>query len=463
MRITATAAALVALTLAGSGLLVYAVESQRLEQQTADDVNQELDEFARLNQDGVDPETGEPFTDLDAMLRLFMERNVPDDDELLVGWVDGPVSRSPRDPLVYDPGFRTATEPLVTDGGSTRIDTPDGEALLTSQPVTQGASRGALIVVVYLDEDRAELLDTMRTYTIVAGLSLLLVTAMAFWQSGRLLAPLRVLRETAEEIGETDLSRRIPITGNDDITALTRTVNGMLDRLDHAFTGQREFLDDAGHELKTPLTVLRGHLELLDSGNPEEVAETRALLLDEVDRMSRLVGDLILLAKSDRPDFVTLTDVDLASLTEDTFAKARALGDRDWQLDAAADAVLHADPQRITQALLQLAGNAVKHTAVGDTVALGSSYDEGVARLWVRDTGPGVPVVDRTKIFERFGRSSVSEDDEGFGLGLSIVAAIVAAHDGTVSVEDADPPGALFVVVLPARPTNPEETTWPAS
>lgn len=464
VRITAAVATLVALTLAGSGLLVYAVESQRLEQQTADDVNQELDEFARLNQDGIDPETGEPFADLRTMFELFMRRNVPDDDELLVGWVDGPVNRSPgNDPLVFDPDFRTAAATLVTDGGSTRIDTPNGEALLTSQPVTQGTSRGALIVVVYLDEDRAELLDTMRTYSIVAGLSLLLVTAMAFWQSGRLLAPLRVLRETAEEISETDLSRRIPTSGNDDITALTHTVNGMLERLERAFTGQRQFLDDAGHELKTPLTVLRGHLELLDTGSPEEVAETQALLLDEVDRMARLVGDLILLAKSDRPDFVTLSDVDLAPLTEDTFAKARALGDRDWRLDAVGDATLQADAQRITQALLQLADNAVKHTTTGDTVAIGSSYDEGVARLWVRDTGPGVAAADRSQIFERFGRAQVPEGDEGFGLGLSIVQAIVVAHDGTVAVEDADPPGALFAVVLPARSAIPEETTWPAS
>ena len=122
-------------------------------------------------------------------------------------------------------------------------------------------------MVNYLAEDRGELLDTMRTYAIVVG-------ALAGaghrcsrpGSPGRLLAPLRTLRATAEEIGETDLSRRIPETGNDDITALTRTVNGMLDRLEAAFVGQRQFLDDAGHELKTPLTVLRGHLELLDDG-----------------------------------------------------------------------------------------------------------------------------------------------------------------------------------------------------
>jgi len=480
VRITATVAALVLLALAAAGAIVYVIESQRLERQTAEAVDQELDEFGVLTAEGIDPGTGEPFESVQALQRLFMERNVPDDDELLLGFNEGRLLVFPEDPLAEDPAFLAEVRPLVTSSGSLRIETAQGEVLVTSQPIAQGDERGALMVVVYLAEDRAELHDTMRTYASVAGLSLLLVVAAAFWQSGRLLAPLRTLRETADEITETDLSRRIPTSGNDDITALTRTVNGMLDRLEHAFTGQRQFLDDAGHELKTPLTVLRGHLELLDSGSPEEVAETRALLLDEVDRMARLVGDLILLAKSDRPDFVTLADVELAPLTEDALAKARALGERDWQLDDAADAVVHADAQRLTQALLQLADNAVKHTRPGDTVAFGSSYDGGTARLWVRDTGPGVPAAAREQIFERFGRASVPDGDEGFGLGLSIVSAIVAAHGGTASVEDADPPGARFVLTLPARPGSatttltfspitrtpserPEETPWPAS
>jgi signal transduction histidine kinase len=467
VRITATVAVLVGLTLAGAGLVVYLIETQRLEAQSIDEVDQELDEFNRLTEDGNDPETGEPFASVRDLLELFMLRNVPDDDELLVGWVgDGPDLQSPRvDPLPEDLAFQASARPIVTAGGTTRLDTAAGEVMITSQPVRRGGERGALLVVVYLDEDRAELRDTMRTYAVVAGLSMLLLSLVAFWQSGRLLAPLRVLRETADEIGETDLSRRIPLSGNDDITALTRTVNSMLGRLEAAFVGQREFLDDAGHELKTPLTVLRGHLELLDTGSPEEVAETKALLLDEVDRMSRLVGDLILLAKSDRPDFVTFTDVDLGELTEEVLAKARALGDRDWQLDEVGRATLQVDGQRLTQALLQLADNAVKHTRPGDVVALGSSYDGSGARLWVRDTGQGVPAADRDLVFERFGRAQVPAGDEGFGLGLSIVRAIVEAHGGTVAVEDAEPSGALFVVRLPARPPTPttEEFSWPAS
>jgi signal transduction histidine kinase len=258
-----------------------------------------------------------------------------------------------------------------------------------------------------------------------------------------------VLRSTAEEISETDLARRIPLTGNDDITALTRTVNGMLDRLESAFVDQRQFLDDAGHELKTPLTVLRGHLELLDVGSPEEIAETRELLLDEIDRMARLVGDLILLAKSDRPDFVTPRPVDLTGLTVDVLAKARGLGDRRWSLDETASVTAEVDEQRLTQALLQLCDNAVKHTGPGDEIALGSSYADGTARLWVRDSGPGVRAADREQIFERFGRSAVPEADEGFGLGLSIVRAIAVAHSGTVTVTDSERGGAVFTLVIP--------------
>ena len=108
----------------------------------------------------------------------------------------------------------------------------------------------------------------------------------------------------------------------------------------------------------------------------------------------------------------------------------------------------------------KLADNAVKHTAPGDTVAIGSSYDDEGARLWVRDTGPGVPPEDRELIFERFGRSAVPPGDEGFGLGLSIVGAIARAHGGGVTVEEATPRGARFVITLPAVA---KEDPWPAS
>ena len=329
-------------------------------------------------------------------------------------------------------------------------------------------SSGALVIVTFLDDAEKGLNELIRTYAITALLSLIVITGLAAWQAGRLLAPLGRLSDTAEEITATDLSRRLPETGNDDITALTRTVNGMLVRLEEAFVGQRQFLDDAGHELRTPLTVLRGHLEVLDQGDPHDVAETRALLLDELDRMSRLVGDLILLAKTGRPDFLDVQPVSLERLTHTILAKARGLGDRTWRLDGAGEAIVTMDEQRITQAVLQLADNAVKHTEPDDVVAIGSAAADGWARIWVRDTGPGVPAEDQDRIFDRFARSRVSDEDEGFGLGLSIVNAIVEAHAGTVTVEDAVPTGACFVINLQLEPdltngTTTMEGPWRAS
>ena len=372
----------------------------------------------------------------------------------------------------------TVPAEVASSGGSRRLEIDgDGEVLVVGQPVRfrSATEGGALLVVTRLDVNRAALRDTMRTYAIVSALALLLVAGVAFALTGRLLSPLRRLRRTAEEISELDLTRRIPVTGNDDITALTGTVNTMLDRLESAFTAQRRFLDDAGHELRTPLTVLRGHLEVLDPRSPVDVDETRALLLDEVDRMSRLVGDLILLAKSDRPDFVRVARVDLRDLTEDLLAKCSGLGGREWLLDAAGDASIEVDAQRLTQAVLQLAHNAVRHTSEGDPVAIGSAYDGTRLLLWVRDTGPGLAPDDRTRVFGRFARagSADSADHDGFGLGLSIVSAIAEAHGGSARWEDpghhGHPSGSRFVVDVPAvrvttdRGADPEEDTWPGS
>jgi two-component system, OmpR family, sensor kinase len=473
VRITATVALLTALALTGAGLIAYLIESQRIQSTIAARVDQNFEEFRAFQE-----QDGEQYPTVGALLDAFLERQVPDEDETLVSWYDDGPQLLSSDPYVGEDRseFRRVAATIADTNGSTTIDDPREELILNAQTVQQGDQTGALIVVTYYGDARAGLVETFRTYGIVALAALIAITGFAAAQSGRLLRPLREMRRTADEISDTDLSRRLPETGNDDITALTRTFNRMLDRLEASFTGQRQFLDDAGHELKTPLTVLRGHLELLDVGSPEEIAETRALLLDETDRMARLVGDLILLAKSDRPDFVTMRPVDLTGLTVDTLAKARALGERQWTLDQTASASADLDEQRLTQALLQLCDNAVKHTGPGDLVALGSSYDAGTVRLWVRDAGAGVPQADREQIFERFGRSVVPAHDEGFGLGLSIVLAIARAHGGTVELHDEVPHGARFEIVIPTgepdpppartddeSPKSEEFSLWPAS
>ncbi|WP_222847692.1 sensor histidine kinase [Nocardioides dongxiaopingii] len=451
LRITAAVALLVASALGGSGLIVYVIEMQRLEANTINEVDQEFQEFENLA-------TTETWNGAVPLLSTFLARNVPDDDELLYGRVGErefiPTPNAAND-LFEQQVFLDAVEPLLDSDGSTRISTDVGEVLLSSQTVLIDGEAGALVVINFLEEDRDEIRGTMRTYAIVSTLSLFLIIAIAFWQAGRALAPLRVVRDTAEEITETDLSRRLPVTGNDDITALTRTINGMLDRLESAFLGQRQLLDDAGHELRTPLTILQGHLELLDSDDPREVAETRDLLLDEIDRMRRLVDDLILLAKTDRPGFLKLSPVDAAALTDAAAAKAAGLGERAWSVDGTAGATVSADPQRITQALLQLAHNAVKHTVPGDVVALGSALDSGSVLFWVRDTGVGVAPEDRERIFERFGRGHDTTTD-GFGLGLAIVTAIARAHGGDAWLDAEYDGGARFVFSVPQAPPPPQ-------
>lgn len=467
-RIVVTIMVLTSLAMLGAGVVVYALESDRIDQRARAQIEQEVAELRELSHD---PLTGERFRDVQRLLEVFLSRNVPDDDEMLVGYAEGDATLRTRnrhgEDVLEDPAYRSELERLIEDGGfGTLQHDRYGEIWLTVVPMqTQDAAgrttdSGALALVTFLDDEHEELNRTMTTYAVVAFVSVLLIALIAAFQSGRLLAPLRRLRETAEEITETGLDRRIPESGNDDITALTRTINGMLDRLESAFVGQRQFLDDAGHELKTPLTVLRGHLELVDPTDTADVAATRELLLEEVDRMGRLVGDLILLAKSRRPDFVTLEEVDLADLTETVLAKARALGDREWVLDEAPRETVSLDQQRITQAMLQLADNAVKHTDVGDTVAVGSAVEADVVRLWVRDSGDGIPPADREAVLERFARSRVRSGDEGFGLGLSIVAAIADAHGGGVRIEDARPsPGVHVEIRVPRR----GEHTWPRS
>ncbi|WP_246856057.1 sensor histidine kinase [Nocardioides xinjiangensis] len=452
-RITVVIAVLTAAAMTGAGLLVYALESARIERAVNAQIDQEINEFRRLS---IDPLTGEPFDDVGRVLNVFLTRNVPDDDEMLVGYVRGEipertVNRYGQE-VLDEPAYQDALADLAEVGGTRVIESPTfGETWVTVVPVTNTQGEGALVIVNFLRDEHEELVRTLRTYTLIALLSLGLITTIAGFQSGRLLAPLRTLEETAREITATDLSRRIPERGNDDITALTRTINGMLERLDAGFAAQRQFLDDAGHELKTPLTVLRGHLELLDHGDAEELAQTRDLLLDETDRMSRLVGDLMLLAKSRRPDFLVLGEVELTPLTQSVLAKATALGDRRWRLDAMARGRAVLDEQRVTQALLQLADNAVKHTDPGAEIGIGSAVQDGTVRLWVRDTGDGIPPEDRDAVLERFGRSHVRAGDDGFGLGLSIVSAIAEAHGGDVRIRDGEPRGALVEISLPQR------------
>jgi signal transduction histidine kinase len=240
------------------------------------------------------------------------------------------------------------------------------------------------------------------------------------------------------------------VRGNDEIAQLGRTLNAMLDRLEAAFADQREFLADVSHELRTPITVIRGHIETLGD-DPRERREAVMVIQDELDRMTRFVDDLLLLVRASRPDFLRPEPLDLDLLTHEVFAKARLLGERSWVLEGTGVGLVSGDAQRITQAVTNLASNAVNHTGAGEPIWIGSSLSAQEARLWVRDEGPGIPEDEQRLIFERFARSQSVRGTGGAGLGLAIVKAIAEAHGGRVELDSSLGAGAKFTVVIPVQ------------
>jgi two-component system, OmpR family, sensor kinase len=518
LRILGWQLLLVALALAGSVLAARQVLMARVDERVDQGLAKEVSELRRFVDKSVDPATGHSqFADVRALLEAHLERAIPDRNQTMLALVDGvPAYRSAETPPYRLDTDRTATAAFVSSVSAGqphygRVSTSAGDVRYVAVPVRVRGhpERGVFVSAVFVDRERAEVDEVARVLGVV-GFGALAVAGAAGWMvAGRVLAPVRMVRRTAQTITETDLSRRIPIgggwgvrrsrravavrlrdgagrgsgagsvggvgsaggagpaggsrgrrgrrvgrlgwAGRDEITELTRTFNGMLDRLEQAFETQRAFVDDAGHELRTPITIIRGHLELLGD-NPDDRAETVALVLDELDRMSRMVDDLLVLAKAEQPDFLRCEPVDLAGFTIDLFVKTRALAPRAWRLGAVGDGRVLADRQRLTQALLQLAQNAAEHTRTGDTIAIGSAADDRVARFWVADSGPGVAPGDRARIFERFARGAytrpASPAGGGAGLGLAIVRAIATAHGGTVRVSGEPGEGATFTLEL---------------
>jgi two-component system OmpR family sensor kinase len=215
-----------------------------------------------------------------------------------------------------------------------------------------------------------------------------------------------------------------------------------------AFEMQRRLLDDVRHELKTPITIVRGHLEVLDPDDPEDVTAIRDLGIAELDRMTRLIGDIDLLAAVENDGF-SFAEVDVAGLTRRIAGLVAVIPDHRWRVEQAADAVVRGDADRLLQAWLQLADNAAKYTPPGSTIELGSAAHASAALLWVRDHGPGIPPAMRHRIFRRFDRGAGKRTVGGSGLGLAIVDTIAKAHGGSCAVTDTPGGGATFTLEIP--------------
>lgn len=387
-----------------------------------------------------------------------LKRQIPEDDTYLITFVEGqlfktssaalPSSLHPTQDLMQ--GWSLSEEPQQ---GEIRVGGQIQSILYRVEPIVcYGKLLGVMVVAHTTGGERQEAFSTLEIVIQVMTGVLWVTLLLTWWVAGRVLKPLRRLAETAQTISESDLTQRLRVQGSGEIAELATIFNEMIDRLETAFYSQREFVNDAGHELKTPITIIQGHLELMGD-DPIERQETLMLVMDELARMNRLVNDLLLLAKAERPDFLVLETIDVGTLTEELYAKVKTLGDRHWQLETVGRGSVVLDRQRITEAMLNLAQNATQYTQMDDTISIGSSLRGDRVCFWVRDTGEGIARRDQQRIFERFARaSSQRRRSSGSGLGLAIVQAIVEAHHGKVTLQSQLGVGSTFSIILPIDP-----------
>ena len=452
VRILASIVGLLLVSTVASVLIVREILLVRLDDRIQAGLVQESREFRSLV-GGRDPATGRRFgTDLEAIYSTFLRRNLPPRGEVLLTFVGDRPYRStggrsfPLDELASSYEDWTGTKRSVQG----ERETSAGNARFLAVPVVLGSRRrGTFVVLNFTRAERAEVGGSVRIIALV-NLSVLLLASLAGWLvAGRVLAPLRELRGAAQSITETDLSRRIEVHGNDELAELGHTFNQMLDRLELALSTQRAFVDDASHELRTPITIVRGHLELMGDG-AEEREQAMDVVMDELDRMTRIVNDLLVLARAERPDFLQLEEVRVADLADELLAKARGLGSRDWRLVGSAHGTLKADRHRLVQAVVNLAQNAVQHTVEGDRIEIGVEASPGWVELSVADWGPGIAPRDHERVFERFSRlGSGPRRSDGAGLGLAIASAIAEAHGGRAEVESERGRGSRFAILVP--------------
>ncbi len=324
---------------------------------------------------------------------------------------------------------------------------------------------GRLFRVIRVGSSLRNVAETRARFVMVmAGLLPvgLLMAGLGGWVlARRALLPVARMAEAAQRISAERLAERVEETGaGDELDRLAKTLNRMLSRLDAAFQQVRQFSADASHELQTPLTTLRGELEvaLRSARTPGEYQETLKSALEEIERISRLVEGLLMLARAESGALrMDRRPVDLAELVEEIYWRLKAPADErsvELLMDTRYPLTVSGDRDRLRRLLLNLAENAIKYTGSGGHVSLSLSRDGDRVRIDVSDTGRGIPEEALEGIFQPFYRSPDVLSERGYGLGLSIARSIALAHGGEISVSSVPGRGSTFRVYLPVGEGN---------
>jgi two-component system, OmpR family, sensor kinase len=351
---------------------------------------------------------------------------------------------------------------LTASPGYTFHQLPDGGRIQLLVHVARGGGREIARLGVgepTSPTDRAK--RAVRDEFLLAGaLAVLVALTGGFAVASRVAAPLRRMARVAARVDGGDLGPRMEVGArHDEVRVLAEAFDHMLDRLQDAFDRQTAFVADASHELRTPLTVIRGQLEVLalaDRPDADEVRRVEKLVKVEVERMSRLVEDMLLLAQAGEEGFLRPSPIELRPFLSDLVQGLADAAPRHVELAAIPELRIEADGDRLAQALRNLLRNAIAHTSENGLVALGVDARDGRLRFVVDDDGPGIPVDQRAAVFDRFHRldGGRSRNAGGAGLGLAIVQAIATAHGGRVWADAAPAGGARIVLEIPLRPAR---------
>jgi two-component system OmpR family sensor kinase len=345
---------------------------------------------------------------------------------------------------------------IVSAGdGLTTVSTDEtGKLRVLTEPVVVGGTRIGTFRVADPLTSVDQALASLRNRFIAVGLgALLLSVAIAIWLANVISRPLRRMAAVASAVDSGDLSHRIDYEGDDEVGVLAEAFNHMLDRLEAGFRLQRDFVSDASHELRSPLTVLRGRIEqLADHAGDRQAVEAEANeLMREVRRMERLSDDMLTLAKAERGGLVQRRRVPVDDFVEDLRRDLPLLGSRHYSVESSLHGDLEADPDRLAQVLRNLVTNAVSHTTADGHIDIAIASENGTAVFAVSDDGTGIEPDQLGRIFDRFHRTDEgrSRAEGGSGLGLAIARAIVEAHGGSITAESPTGEGATFRFSIP--------------
>jgi len=331
----------------------------------------------------------------------------------------------------------------------------------------QSSSTTRMFIVTQSAYNVTQTLGIFRQALLVTAIvTLVLAGILGFFLVSRMLRPVQAITNTAREIEENNLSRRLDVRTNDELGSLAATLNQTFSRLEAAFIREREFTADASHELRTPLAIAQGEatLALKEKRSHEEYQRSLESISRQISRTSSLINRLLFLARSDDRLELVLTEVDLYSLLSETAQDARILCEPKhlvlhWEPRAnTAGLKVKGDIVRLRELFLNLLENAVRYTAEGGIITLSIHQEDDFTRIAVSDTGIGIPSEHLPHIFERFYRvdKSRSRADGGAGLGLAISRRIVEVHGGHVEVESIVGKGTTFTVFLPIYKRKPD-------